>query len=232
MRVLVTRSVEDSRRTAARLAARGHEALVAPATRIVPTGNSQPGGPFDALVVTSAHAAEALASIDDKRMPVFAVGPHTASAVRQAGFGHVMTADGDARSLSGLILATPGTGGGLLHVTGRHHKDEPATSLREAGFQVAAWEAYEARAANDLPAMAIEAIRTGQIGAALHYSRRSAGIFLGLARDAGLSSSIGGFPHLCLSEDVAAAFAGLGLTAIPARRPDEEALLDLLDGLP
>ncbi|MET0527101.1 MAG: uroporphyrinogen-III synthase, partial [Microvirga sp.] len=42
MRVLVTRSPDDAERTAARLAALGHEALIAPVTRIVPTGDAAP----------------------------------------------------------------------------------------------------------------------------------------------------------------------------------------------
>jgi uroporphyrinogen-III synthase len=232
MRVLVTRSQEDSERTAKRLAQRGHEALIAPTTRIVPTGEPQPAGPFDAVIVTSAHAAEALTAMAHKHWPVFAVGPHTALAAQRAGFRSVAAADGDARSLSGLIRGLPGIGRRLLHVTGRHHKAEPAESLRNAGFHVVSWEAYEAERLDCLVPEAIEAIRTGQIGAALHYSRRSADIFLQLAGEAGLTSSVGNFPHLCLSADVAAAFAGLGVTTVPSRRPDEEALLDLLDGLP
>ncbi len=232
MRVLVTRSQEDAERTATRLAQRGHEALIAPIIRIVRTDEPQPAGTFDAVIVTSAHAAEALTAMPHKHWPVFAVGPHTALSAQQAGFHTVTTAGGDARSLSGLIRGLPGIGRRILHVTGRHHKAEPAWSLRNAGFHVTQWEAYEAKGSDCLVPEAIEAIRTGQIAAALHYSRRSADIFLQLAGEAGLTSSVGNFPHPCLSADVAAAFAGLGMTTLPARRPDEEALLDLLDSLP
>ena len=231
MRILVTRSAHDAMRTADKLAARGHEACLAPVTRIVPTGDPAPDGPYDALIVTSAHAEEALAVLDGTK-PVFAVGEHTAQPVRAAGFTDVTVAEGDAVSLVRLIRGTLAPGLTLLHVTARHHKEEPAASLRAAGFTILQWEAYEAEAVGMLPDDAVEALRSGQIGAALHYSRRSADIFLQLAGEAGLTSSVGNFPHLCLSADVAAAFAGLGMTPLPARRPDEEALLDLLDGLP
>jgi uroporphyrinogen-III synthase len=232
MRVLVTRSQGDAERTARRLTARGHKAVIAPATEIVPTGEPRPDGRWDALIVTSAHALKALSSIADKSAPVFAVGPHTATAVREAGFSDVMVAEGDAKSLSGLIRNTQRDGLTLLHVAARHHKDEPAASLRAAGFTVLQWPAYEAREVRELHETAAEALRTGQIDAALHYSRRSALIVLRLAEEAGLAPALRAFPHLCLSADVAIPFEGLGMTTLLAARPDEEALLALLDGFP
>lgn len=232
MRVLVTRSQDDASRTAQRLAERGHDAVIASVTEIVSTGDPMPAEAWDALVVTSAHAREALAAVGDRTRPVFAVGPHTASAVREAGFTHVVTAEGDAKSMIGLIRDSVRNDLTLLHVTARHHKDEPAASLRAAGHCVLQWEAYEAKAVAQLPPQAAAALRTGQIRAALHYSRRSAAIVLRLAEEAGLTSTLTTFPHLCLSPDVAVPFEGLGLATLQAARPDEEALLALLDGLP
>jgi uroporphyrinogen-III synthase len=232
MRVLVTRSIEDAERTSRRLAAKGHEALVAPVTEIIPTADPRPEGSFDVLIVTSAHAKEALVSLPDKDCLVFAVGPHTASAVRQAGFSSILVAEGDAVSLVALIRDSLEPDRTLLHVTGRHHKEEPAASLNASGFSVRHWEAYEARAVGNLPTQAVEALRTGQIDAALHYSRRSAEIFLRLAAAADLTSFLRPFPHLCLSADVAAPFEGLGVTIVSAARPHEDFLLALLDGLP
>jgi len=232
MQILVTRSQEDAERTARRLRALDHDAVIAPVTEIVPTGDPMPAGSWDALIVTSAHAQEALAAMADKSKPVFAVGPHTASAVRGAGFADITTAEGDAKSLSRLIRGTRPSGMRLLHVTARHHKEEPAASLRAAGFEVTEWPAYEARAARELPEAAVEALRTGQIGAALHYSRRSAQIVLRLTEEAGLTSALRTFPHLCLSADVAIPFEGLEARTLLAERPDEDALLALLECLP
>jgi uroporphyrinogen-III synthase len=231
MRVLVTRSGDDAERTAEKLGARGHEACLAPVTRIVPTGDPAPSGSYDALIVTSAHAEEALASLD-RTKPVFAVGERTAQAVRAAGFASVTVAEGDAVSLSRLIRGAPAPGLTLLHVTARHHKEEPAVSLRAAGFTVLQWEAYEAQAAETLPESAVDALRTGQIAAALHYSRRSAELVIRLAGEAGLASSLLAVPHLCLSADVAAPLRSAGATTFVAGDPSEEALLGLLDRVP
>jgi uroporphyrinogen-III synthase len=232
MRVLVTRARDDARRTAEKLAARGHEAVLAPVIEIVPTGEPMPEGSYDALVVTSAHAGAALSRLGDKQKPVFAVGERTADAAREAGFARVVAGEGDAPSLSGLIRSRLSPGLALLHVAARHRKEEPAASLRAAGFVVRPWEAYEARAVQSLPPATIAALRAGQIGAALHYSRRSAGLFVRLAEQAGLASALRALPHLCLSADAAAPLEAAGVPTLTAERPSEDALLGLLDGLP
>ncbi|WP_457089062.1 uroporphyrinogen-III synthase [Microvirga sp. P5_D2] len=231
MRVLVTRSPDDAERTAARLAALGHEALIAPVTRIVPTGDAAPAESHDALIVTSAHAVEALASMDKSRL-VFAVGERTADVVRGAGFTSVIVGEGDAVSLSRLIREQLPPGQTLLHVTGRHHKEEPAASLNAASFRVLSWEAYEAKALDRLPDDAAEALRSGKIGAALHYSRRSADLLIRLTEEAGLASALEACSHFCLSADVAAAFDGMQAPLLVSKEPTEEALLGLLQGLP
>jgi uroporphyrinogen-III synthase len=228
MRFLVTRSADDAVRTAEKLVALGHEACLAPVTRIVPTGDAMPSEPYDALIVTSVHAQDALAALD-RTKPVFAVGERTAEGVRAAGFAEITVAEGDAVSLVRLIRATLTPGLTLLHVTARHHKDEPAASLRASGFTILQWEAYEAEAVAALPDSAVAALRSGQIGAALHYSRRSADLVIRLAGQAGLASSLLAFPHLCLSADVAAPLTSAGATALVAGDPSEEALLRLLD---
>ncbi|MGO4571970.1 uroporphyrinogen-III synthase [Microvirga sp. 2TAF3] len=232
MRILVTRSQDDAERTAGRLADLGHEAILAPVTRIVSTDDPKPVGSWDALIVTSIHAGPALAVLRDKHYPVFAVGERTAGAVREAGFTSIAVAEGDAKSLSALIRGRLEPGRSLLHVTARHHKDEPAASLRAAGFRVEQWEAYEAEAVENLSLAAVEALRTGRIDAALHYSRRSTELFIRLTEEAGLTSILRTVLHLCLSDDVAAPFEALGIPTLAASRPDEDALLALLATLP
>ncbi len=180
MQVLVTRAQADAERTAARLQKLGHGVVMAPVIRIVATGDPCPAGTWDALIVTSLHASEALATWRGREAPVFAVGPRTADELRDLGFARIRVADGDAISLAARIRRDLPSSASLLHVTARHHKEEPALSLRAAGYGVTIWEAYEAAAAETLPKTARDALAEGRIGAALHYSRRSAELFLGL----------------------------------------------------
>ncbi|KAB0266425.1 uroporphyrinogen-III synthase [Microvirga brassicacearum] len=228
MHVLVTRAPADAARTATELEALGFQAVLAPVTRIVATGVTPPTGLWSALIVTSLHAAEALSLLPDRSIPVFAVGPRTAEAVREVGFAHIRIAEGDAISLSALIRGQLAPAASLLHITARHHKEEPAASLRAAGYSVTLWEAYEAEAVESLPATGKDALRAGRIAAVLHYSRRSAELFLGLATDADLIASLRAAQHLCLSDDVAEPLRAMDLQVRVASTPDEPALLRLL----
>ena len=56
MRILLTRPKADAERTAARLAALGHQTVISPVIEIVATGSALPGVFFDAMIATSRHA--------------------------------------------------------------------------------------------------------------------------------------------------------------------------------
>jgi len=244
MRVLVTRAAGDAARTAARLAERGHEALLAPVLSIEPTGDTPPAGPWDGAILTSAHAVPALADLlagplaghlakpsagPSAGRPVFVVGGRTAAAARAAGLAPVHVAEGEAASLARLVAAGLPPPSILLHVAGRHRKPEPEATLRDAGYPVLVWETYEAREASALPDAAADALRTGKLDAVLHYSRRSAECFVRLAEEAGLAAQARSIIHLCLSADVALPFRKGGFTVAVAAVPGEAALLALLD---
>lgn len=228
-RVLVTRPAADARRTAARLAALGHEAVLAPVLAIAPTAEPAPAGPFDAVILTSANALPFVPP-ERKLLPTFVVGERTAAAARAAGFARVRVGAGEARSLARLVADHLRPPARLLHAAGRDRKAEPGLSLAARGFEVAAWEAYEARALSSLRDEAQEALAAGTIAAVLHYSRRSAALLLALAGADGLVGALRPPLHLCLSADAAAPLreAGLGRILV-APRLDEAALLALLD---
>jgi len=232
MRVLVTRAELDAERTARALAARGHEAVLAPVLRIVRTNEPPPAETFDAAILTSANAVAALTSLASaaKTLPIFVVGERTASAVAATGRCDVRTAEGDAGSLVEMIDRTMRPNAKLLHIAGRDRKPEPEAALSAAGFVVTTWVAYEALAAKRLPDAAWRALGEGRLDAALHYSRRSAGIILNLVENAGLAAEFRALAHVCLSADVADALRDAGAPHVAiAARPDENALLTVLD---
>ena len=234
MRVLVVRPAEGGERTAKRLRALGHEAVVAPVLAVRPTAEPPPPGPFAALVLTSANAAARLPTVaaDHGQVPVFAVGERTAAAARAAGAADVRAGDGDAAALARLVATSVPGKSPLLLVAGRDRKREPEASFRAAGYPVAVWTAYEATAAQGLPEAAAEALRAGTVDAALHYSRRSATVLLALAVRAGLLPRLRALPNLCLSADVAAPLREAGASRlILAGDPDEDSLLDALGAL-
>lgn len=229
MRVLVLRPEAQARASAARLAVAGHDPFVAPVLSINATGMPAPAGEFAAVLVTSANAAPALFSLERASdIPVFAVGRRTAAMLDTMGCGPTVSAP-DAACLARLV-AEQLAPGRLLLIAGRDRKGEPEASLGRLGFNVVVWEAYHAIAAPNLPETARHSLAGGDLDAVLHYSRRSAETALALVTAAGLHADFAMPRHLCLSDDVAEGLSGLsGATVKVADRPDEDALLALLD---
>jgi uroporphyrinogen-III synthase len=113
MAILVTRPQPDKEKTGATLRARGFEVLLAPMLRFEPVAlPDEPTADYAAVIVTSANALRAvepqLAEYGLLDLPLFAVGERTAAAARKAGFGSVISADGDGADLRDLVVAQAG----------------------------------------------------------------------------------------------------------------------------
>jgi uroporphyrinogen-III synthase len=238
MRVLVTRPALDAARTAERLNARGHKALIDPVIEIEPLPQNIPQGNFTALVLTSANAVRVAAKLDTlaplKTLPVFTVGTHTAEVVREHGFTDVATAAGDVNALGALMLAelrgqmqmqVPLH---LLHLTGEDRAGDLAGVLSRSGIRIDTVAIYRARAADALKHETVIAFRSDKVAVVLHYSERSAAIFVQLAEAAHIIDRIVAVRHLCLSETVAAPLKLVGVHPEVAPAPEEDALLELL----
>lgn len=229
MRVLVTRADADAERTAEALARLGHEAVRAPVTVVGRTGAALPGGRCDAVAATSHHAFAADDGVE-RGLPVFAVGSRTAAAARAAGFTDVRVGTGDASGLAALLRLTLPRPARLLYLAGRDRKPVLEDALAAAGYGVAVAEVYAAEPAASWPEPAVAALRSGAVGAALHYSRRSAALAMALADAAGAGDAFLRLRHLCLSADAAEPLRDRGAGIEVADRPDEDALLALLAG--
>jgi uroporphyrinogen-III synthase len=113
MAILVTRPQPDNEKTGASLRARGFDVLLAPMLRFEPVAlPDEPAADYAAVIVTSANALRAvepqLAEYGLLGLPLFAVGERTAAAARKAGFGSVISADGDGADLRDLVVAQAG----------------------------------------------------------------------------------------------------------------------------
>jgi uroporphyrinogen-III synthase len=84
-------------------------------------------------------------------------------------------------------------------------------------------------AESSLTRKAQQALASGQIDGVLHYSRRSAELFVAAAQSAGLTEKALACGHYCLSPDVAAPLRQAGASHLRiAEKPDEMSLLALL----
>ena len=233
MRVLVTRPAPDGERTAQKLRARGCDVVLAPVLQIEFLNNVELGaGPWNAVAMTSANAAQALAQhprrMELVALPVLTVGRRTAEAAHAVGFTDVASADGNEQALTGLIGGRCCGGNKILYLAGEDRAGDLAAAVAPWGVHVDTVVVYHAVAAQQLAEVAA-ALKAGTIDGVTHFSRRSAAVYLDCARAAGvLDSALTPF-HYCLSRAVSEPLMAAGAKRIAvAKSPEENALLDLV----
>ncbi len=239
MAVLVTRPHPDNEATAATLRGRGFEVVLAPMLRFEALAfQDDMDARYGAVIVTSANALRGF----DKHpagqrllgLPLFAVGEHTAEAARRAGFGKVISADGNVTGLREAVLARVKAkelrkSATLLYLAGSDLARDLAGDLGERGFTIVTHTTYRMIPVTDLPREACDDFAANRIEAVLHYSRRSARAFLQAARTGGVEISALAVPHCCISDAVASILRDAGATQVQtAPSPDENALLATL----
>ena len=193
---------------------------------------------YGAVIVTSANALRGFEQHPSGqrllKLPLFAVGEHTATPPRRAGFDKVIAADGDAHGLRDAVLARVKAkelkkASPLLYLAGADLARDLAGDLGERGFTVVTQTTYRMIPVADCRARPATALPANQIEAVLHYSRRSARAFLEAARAAGVEISALAIPQCCISDAVASIVRDAGATQVlAASTPDENALLEAL----
>jgi uroporphyrinogen-III synthase len=238
--LLVTRPEPDNEVTAAALRAKGFEVLLSPMLRFEPVAfEVDPDARVGAVVVTSANALRALAGNPVResllKLPVFAVGEHTAEAARQANFQNVIAAGGDAAALRDLMVKsvrakTLTKAATVLYLAGADLSRDLAGELGDRGFDVVTATSYRMAPVANLSREVCDAFAAHRIAAVLHYSRRSARAFLEAVRIGGVEISALAILQCCISDAVASILRDAGAPQIAvARSPDEIALFEVLD---
>jgi uroporphyrinogen-III synthase len=232
MRLLVTRPQDDADKFASLLRARGHEPVVAPLMEV----HFLAGPPIDldgiqAVLVTSANGVRAFTARSSRRdLTVYAVGPQTAEAARQAGFILVVSAEGDSAALVETVAhqADP-VKGTLLHAAGTETAGRVRQTLQAHGFRVEIAILYEARPTEVLPATAADGLRSENLDGVLLFSPRSAKTFACLVIAAGLSAHCARLVAFCISPATAEGLNGLNFSRVAiAGAPNQEAILGLI----
>ncbi len=240
MAILVTRPHPDDEATAAGLRARGFKVLLAPMLRFEPVAfHDDADADYGAVIVTSANGLRGiepyLAGTRLLKLPLFAVGAHTASAAHRARFDNVIPADGDAAGLRDSVLASVKAkrlkkASTLLYLAGADLARDLAGELGERGFTVVTHTTYRMVPVPSLPPDVCDAFAGSKVEAVLHYSRRSARAFLDAARSGGVEISALAIPQCCISGNVASVVRDAGATQVMvAASSDENALFELLD---
>jgi uroporphyrinogen-III synthase len=232
MRILVTRPLEDGKEIAARLAERGHQALLAPLLEprfqdgpLLEQGDALEN--VQAVLVTSANGVRAFIRRSARRdLPVFAVGPQTAGEARAAGFQDVRSADGDAKALAQATRRWALPQGILLHVCAEDAPGSLAENLTASGFSVRRCALYAIEPATHLSPETEIALRQGALDAVMFFSPRTARIFGALADT--LPSE--GLTAFCISPATARALTPSRFARIAvAQYPNQDAMLALVE---
>jgi len=241
MTILVTRPQPDNEATGASLRARGFDVLLAPMLRFEPMALLEDeDADYAAIIVTSANALRAIEpQLPGHRwlkLPLLTVGDRTAAAARRAGFSKIISAAGDSQDLRELILAKARGKkrefgrGPLLYLAGADLSRDLAGELGEHGLTVVTRTTYRMVASSDLPPEALEAIAANQVQAVLHYSARSARVFVDAVRAAGVEISALAVPQCCISANVATVLREAGASRVAlASSPDENSLFVAVD---
>jgi uroporphyrinogen-III synthase len=231
LQLLVTRPEPDAEATAAALRARGHAVLVAPLTRIEPVAAELGPGPWAAVLISSANAARAMENHPQRQevigLPAIAVGDRSAAAARDAGFAEVLSAGGTAGDLVALAARHRWKRAPLLYLAGADRAADLVAELAARSVSVEMRVVYQAVAEGYLGDEVVGALRAGTLDGVLHYSRRSAEIYLHATAE--IAAAALAPVHFCLSARVAESLAAAGAAAVRiAPDPDEESLLRLI----
>ncbi|MBY6243200.1 uroporphyrinogen-III synthase [Methylosinus sp. Sm6] len=230
-RVLVTRARDEAERTAEKLRRLGHEPIRAPVTEIVATGAEIPRETFQAVLATSAralrHAGDDVGALSD--VPFYVVGAKTAEAARSRGL-HVEASAADVAALTALLRERFPAPSRFLYLAGCDRKDALEDFLRERGHEARVVEIYRAREVAALPEETLAQLARGEIDVVLHYSARSAALFVALTRGRVEPRRIAELAHLAMSEEVARVLRAAGFAnARAAAAPRDEKLLSMID---
>lgn len=227
--VLVTRPEPGASATAARIAALGHAAILAPLMRIKPLAPARLFSDLpDLVVMTSAAAPAAIARHRDldalSGIPAFVVGEKTAVAARAIGF-RVAEVAPDLATLAPILSEV--AAGRLLHIAGVDRSGDLAALSGRDGIETI--EVYRAEILERLPPAAHAALAEDRVDGVLHFSRRSAQAFFALAGEAGLGGTATHIRQFCIAPGVAEiARAAFCSRIYVAEHPQEDAMIDLI----
>ncbi len=182
------------------------------------------------LIFTSRNGVRAYVQHSEIRdLRIYAVGDATARFAGEQGFDRVRSAGGDVKSLISLILKEVNVGDGqLLHVAGSEVAGDLLNCLLKQGYDVRRQVMYKARPVESFGTRTIEAVNSGELGAVVFFSPRTARTFARLIEANLRRSQFKCVSAFCLSSAVAAEVAAVPWRKVHvAQSPTLPAFLEL-----
>ena len=200
--VLTTRPQADAARDIAWLEKHNSKAISAPMLEIRPIDVSLPDADvFDAVVLTSRHAAGMLKGSALTNLRCFCVGSTTAQQAEAAGFTDITTGSGDGAGLVEAIIRTDTQR--LFWPSAVDTGFNIATALAAHGRAVERLAVYKAAEVEAFPAMVRDALARGEVAVVLAHSGRAGAHFTQMMAAAGLSDQLNKMQMIAISHRAA-----------------------------
>ncbi len=235
--ILVTRAKGDEHEITEALQQLGHHVIHEPLTEIflnhtirAEMEQAMIDEP-NAILITSKHAAQALALLSDIRdICMLAVGTATAEALMSLGFSRVYDTGGTLESMLDYIRDGYDDDARFLYISGDHIRSDLPMILSSFGMACTRVVAYHALAAETLSDTLTHQIKRGQVDAVTFFSPRNAEIFATLLEQAECVRASAQMDAFVVSDDVAAAADALDWRQIViAEKPTLASLVQSVD---
>ena len=221
VRVALFRARKDASASASALRRLGFSVACLPAIEIRTRPVRLLRSHYDAVIATSDKAFLSDTPLDTAS-PLYVVGARTRRAAEARGWRLALPPAQGAEQLVKALIGALKPGANVLYLAGRDRKEVIEAALSGA-YALEIAETYAAEARESWRPS--EARRLASCAAALHYSRRSAGLAAALAKAAGAEAPFLKLIHVCLSRDVAEPLQAIGVNPIAiAETPDEAGL--------
>ena len=219
--VALFRARGDANASAARLRRLGFSVVCLPVIEIRTRPVRPQRARYDAVIATSDKAFHA-DGLADTSSPLHVVGARTARAAEARGWRLASPPARDTHELVRTLASALKPGASVLYLAGRDRKEAIEAALAER-FELEVAETYAAEAREAW--RVAEARSLASCAAALHYSRRSAGLAAALSKTAGAEACFLKLKHVCMSRDVAEPLRAIGAFRVAiAETPDEAGL--------
>ena len=228
--IIITRAEPGAEETHQRLRELGLNAIKSPVLRLAPDKSVPipPTETLSGLIFTSANGVRTFAARAEVRsLPAWCVGPATATAARDAGFGKVYESAGNAVDLAAFIQdRTPPSDKALLHVANSAAKGDLKRALVAGGYNVKFCPLYAMQPAHALSTEAQEAISQRRQSIVLIHSAKGAEAFARLVQ----GDSAGHLTAIAISKTASQPLNTLPIERVfIAEAPHEDGLIAALE---
>ena len=233
--ILITRPVDDVAGIADITRSLGFDAVFSPVLKIADEPAALPAPEnYAGLIFSSINGVRAFLRRNPApiwfSLPVFAVGPGSEAALRDAGFTVIYRADGTMRDLIILLQNHFPAPVPLLHIRGRDVRDDPAVLL--PAWPIDRVALYRAEKIETLDRDAQRAFAAGRVAAVLLYSARSGEAFVSTVKNNLPAVDLRGTRALCLADSVLESVRPLNWAECRvATSPDQSGMIRLLEEL-